>query len=140
MKDDTGAFFGRRPHGKCFHGSGPPLVALSSLAVTNTPTLALGDSRHWQADTVHQVVQLNNITPASRLTTCLDIFIQLTLLLRAGLGHRTLSRVRASPVPLPVELQRVAFALLHDLIFWQATEAVQLCVILVPSHLWLWVS
>lgn len=59
---------------------------------------------------------------------------------RAGLGHRALGAGGAErPAPLPVELQGVAVALMRDLVFGQATVAVQLRVILVPGHLWLWV-
>lgn len=47
---------------------------------------------------------------------------------------------RESPGPLLVELQCVAVALMSDLVFRQATVAVQLRVILVPRHLWLRVS
>ena len=59
-----------------------------------------------------------------------------------GLGSQDLQEGRQSrtgPASSPVELQGVAVALMHDLVFGQATVAVQLCVILVPGHLWLWV-
>jgi hypothetical protein len=42
--------------------------------------------------------------------------------------------------PSPVQLQGVTLALMSDLIFWQATVAVQFYVVLVPGHLWLRVS
>lgn len=114
----------------------------TQLAVRNTPTLASGDPRHWQADTVHQVVQLSHRTPPLTPRSCLGIFIQLTPFPRTGLGHKTLTQAEdgEGPSPLLVELQGVALALMSDLVFWQATVAVQLYVILVPGHLWLWIS